>query len=142
MVNKIIASFFLFDLIVALLICAVWSAQGVEFHEVEIGADFLSFVRQCSNELNNNKIEIPNIPQIPMIEDISAEGDSNWWSQVLDFFINFANGFFTFINAVINILNFFVQTINIIIQLLQFIFILLRNIFTLRDNLVRQPIPA
>lgn len=142
MVNKIIASFFMFDLIVALLICAVWSAQGVEFHQVEIGADFLSFVRQCSTELNNNKIEIPNIPQIPKIEKVFAQESSNWWSQVLDFFVSFANGFFTFINAVINILNFFVQAINIIIQLLQFIFILLRNIFTLRDNLVSQPVPA
>lgn len=102
----------------------------------------LFFLRYAYTELNNNKIEIPNIPQIPKIEKVFAQESSNWWTQVLDFFVSFANGFFTFINAVINVLNFFVQTINIIIQLLQFIFILLRNIFTLRDNLVSQPLPV
>ena len=134
MINKILVSFFFTELLIALGIALYWNSYGIAYHQVSIGPSFLSFMNTCSYELNQFKLEIPSIPDIPKIDSLQME-DTNWWNAVLNFFVAFANGFFTFLNGVVLILNFLIVVINTIIQLLQFVFILVKNLITMKDVL-------
>lgn len=134
MINKIVVSFFFFDLVVAMLISLYWVANDISYHQITIGPEFLSFLRMCSSELNGFKIEIPDIPSIPKIEYMTQE-NAQWYELVLNFLVNIFNGLITFLNGVVNILNFVVTIINVIIQVLEFLFILIKNIFNMTDAL-------
>jgi len=134
MINKIVVSFFFFDLVVATLISLYWVANNIDYHQITIGPEFLSFVRSCSQELNGFKIEIPDIPDIPKIEYMTQE-NAQWYELVLNFLVNVVNGLVTFLNGVVNLLNFVVTIVNVIIQVLEFLFILIKNLFTMTDAL-------
>lgn len=130
MVNKIICSFFFIELIVALLIGVYWSANDIPIHQVTLSTEFLAFMKNCSNELNQFKLEIP---QIPSIEYFNT--DDNTWYLILNAFIGFVNG-------ISGIINFLVMIINYLLELISFIFIMVKNLFALIDNVQSQPVSA
>ena len=133
MINKIIASFFFVELLVALTIGVYWSMNNIPVHTIELGSPFLSYVNSCSIQLNEwNHISIPDIPSIPMDLFNNANAEGNF---ILDWFISFVNGFFTFINGLIVILNVLILAINTIFDVLKFLFIFLKNLETLVSQL-------
>lgn len=96
---------------------------------VNIGGPFLAFLRGCSNELNEYKIAIPNIPSVP-----KPTGTGGWYA-VLSVLISIAN-------ALIGICNFAIMFMNTIVQLLQFIFVILKRLITFKDSLAANPISS
>lgn len=116
MIKKIILSLFLGCLFIAIPL----SLAGI--HRVSLSDGVISFLQNCSRELNDFKVEIPQIPKIPTIN-----------VGFLDVLINFINGFVILINFVITL-------VNIIIQLLEFLFIIIKNLITLKDYLAVRPV--
>ena len=123
MIHKIIASLFLICLFIAIPL----SLMGIE--RVELGEPFLSFMSTCNYELSNFKIEIPDIPTIPVFDDASG------FSLVIDVLIKF-------VNIIIVIINTIADVINVVIQLIQFICIVVKNLITFKDSLVDYSIPV
>lgn len=116
MIKKII-----FTLIfVCMLIAIPLALMGIRY--VNVGGPFLSFLRGASNELNQYKVGIPEIPSVPLPQE-----SGGWW-DVLGVLVSIANGF-------IGICNFAIMFMNTIVQLLQFVFILIRRLITLKDTL-------
>lgn len=89
---------------------------------VNIGGPFLAFLHNCNNELNDFKIAIPNIPEIP------KPGATGGWWDVLQVLVTIGNVFISICNYAINFMN-------AIVSVLQFIFIVLKNLLTLKDTL-------
>lgn len=90
--------------------------------KVELGQPFLSFLKSCAIELNDIKFEIPDIPQVPKLDN-----QLGYFTSVINVLINFLNGFVAF-------LNFFVMVINEFIKVLTFLFIVLKNLGTFINN--------
>ena len=119
MIRKIIFS----SIFVLLLFSISLYLFGVR--RVELGSTFLSFMKNCSRELENFKISIPNIPSIPLMDEV------NGILIVVDLLTKFFNG-------LINVINFIILILNTVIQVLQFLFILLKNFISSRDVLISQ----
>lgn len=92
------------------------------YRHVELGSPFLSFLRNCNDQLNEFKIAIPEIPDVP--KPPSNEG----WFLVLNVLIDAVN----FIVAICNIA---ISIMNAIIQFLQFIFIMIKSLINFKDDL-------
>lgn len=122
MVNKVIGSLFFIELIVALSIAVYWSSNNIPAHTITLSNDVLGFLKQCSRELNEFRLEIPSIPKIDYFET-----DDNW--------LLILNAFIGFVNGISGVINFVIMIINFLVQLLQFLFILIKNLFALIDNL-------
>lgn len=122
MIKNIILSLVLLCLFIAIPL----SMAGVT--HVELGAPVMAFLKNTSNELNNYKIAIPDIPSIPRLEDVSG------FLVVIDLLI-------AFINGIIKILNFFVSILNVIIAVLEYIFLVIKNLITLKDSLIASNSP-
>lgn len=121
MIKRIIACGFLLCLFVAIPL----ALMGIE--KVELGSPFLAFLKNCNRELNDFKIEIPNVPHIP---NLDVQND----------FLAFVNVVINFINGLVNVINFVVMFFNVIISVLQFLFILIKNLITFKDMLLTNPI--
>lgn len=115
MIKRIIIGGFFFCLLIAIPL----SFLGIT--RVELGGPFLAFLRATSIDLSKYKFEIPNIPSIPLSEQVGTGWD------ILRVFTNFVNFFVTVINAFINIFN-------IIITLFEFIGLLIKNLITFKDK--------
>lgn len=118
MIRKIIYA----GIFLCLLIAIPLSLMGIE--KVEPGMPFLAFLKNCNRELNDFKIEIPNIPAIPLLD---TEGNP---------FLNFVNGVINFLNGVSNLINFIITLLNVVIQVIQFIFIVVKNLIIFKDTLI------
>lgn len=121
MIKKIIASAILLCLFIAIPLYVLG------FEKVTLGAPFLAFMKNCSRELNDFAIAIPDIPQISKFEAPAGI------FVVINFMIDLVNGLSSFINFVI-------LMCNQIIQLLQFIFIIVKNLITFKDTITAAPV--
>lgn len=92
------------------------------YTHVELGTPFLSFLHNCNDQLNQFKIAIPEIPDVP--KPPSHEG----WALILNVLIDAVN----FIVAICNIA---ISIMNAIIQFLQFIFIMIKSLISFKDDL-------
>lgn len=117
MIKNIIFSAILLCLFIAIPL----AIAGVT--HVDLGGPFLALLKNTSRELNDYKIAIPNIPEIPPLENVSG-----FWA-VIDVLVKF-------VNALVKFLNFFVTIINVIIQLFQYIFLVIKNLIVFKDSLV------
>lgn len=104
---------------VCLLIAIPLGIAGYE--RVELGAGGLALLQTTARDLENFKIEIPNIPQIPLFE--SPKGIE----LVLNFLSKVVNGLSYVINFVILVLNY-------VIQLIEYAVILIKNLITFKNN--------
>ena len=118
MIKKVIFA----GIVLCLFIAIPFALMGIQ--HVELGQPFMTFLRGCNLELNQYKVEIPSIPEIPSPPNPSG------WLLILNAFISFANFFVKIINVMTSILS-------VIIQLFQFIFILIKNLITLKDSLAQ-----
>lgn len=116
MIKRIIGA----GILLCLFIAIPLSIAGIT--HVEIGSAFMGFLKSCNRDLENFKIEIPQIPQIPRFENPSG------FFVVVDILVSFINGISQFINFGIMISNYF-------IQLLEFITIILINLVSMRNIL-------
>lgn len=89
---------------------------------VEIGTPFVTFMRTVSQDLQQYKIAIPTIPNIPSVDEFKGA-----W-LILDVVIKF-------FNFIINICNFAITFMNVIIQFIQMLFIIIKRLITLKDTL-------
>lgn len=105
-----------------LLIAIPLALMGYE--KVELGGPFLAFMRTTSDDLNNYKITIPDIPKIPAFEEPKG------LQVVLNFLVRVVNGLSTLLNVIIMVLN-------ELIQLLEFFFLMIRNLITFKDTIAR-----
>lgn len=120
MIKKIVFSLIFLCMLIAIPLALL----GIR--HVSVGGAFLSFLRGCSMELNQYKVAIPNIPNVPTPQETGG-----WW-DVLGVLVSIANG-------VIGICNFAINFMNTIVQLLQFVFIIIRRLITLKDTLAANP---
>lgn len=116
MIKRIIAYLILFCLIIAVPL----SLAGIT--RVELGGSFLALMKNTSRELNEFKIAIPSIPNIPKLDQVGGI-----W-EVINVLVTFINGF-------VNVLNFLVTILNYAIQLIQFLVLLIKNMIVFRDSL-------
>ena len=123
MVNKIIFSTFTICLFIAIPL----AIMGYE--KVELGEPFMAMISQVNNELNNFKIEIPDIPTIPIFENASG-------------FLAVLNVLIKFVNMIIWILNAFCDLINVILQLIQTIVLFVKALVTFKDNIANYNLPV
>ena len=119
MIKKIIFA----GIVLCLFIAIPLALMGIQ--HVEIGQPFMTFMRNCNLELNQYKVEIPDIPKIPTPPNPSG------WQLILKAFVSFANFFVDVINVITSILS-------TLIQLFQFLFIVVKNLITLKDSLAAQ----
>lgn len=119
MIKKIIFA----AIVLCLFIAIPLALLGIT--HVELGQPFMTFLRNCNIELNQYKVVIPNIPDIPSPPNPSG------WLLILNAFVAFANFF-------VRIINVFTSILSTVIQLFQFIFILIKNLITLKDTLAAQ----
>lgn len=120
MIKKIVFSL----IFVCMLIAIPLALMGIR--HVNVGGPFLSFLRGASLELNQYKVGIPTIPNVPTPQETGG-----WW-DVLQVLVSIANGF-------VGICNFAITFMNTIVQLLQFVFIIIRRLITLKDTLAANP---
>lgn len=97
---------------------------------ISTGDEYYSFLGSVSQRFESWKIEIPNIPNVPRMNDGSA-GDGDNIFKAFRMFVNF---FVEVINAIIGILNIVILVVNIVIQLIQFICTFL---FSMKDFIGR-----
>lgn len=116
--KKIVVFFFFFFMVIALFLALGGRREPIAFDNT-----YYNFLQRIALSTSQYKIEIPNIPQIPHIDNVGF----GW--TVLNVIINF-------FNIVINVLNVIVLIFNKIIELITFIVILLKEIITFRDSLV------
>lgn len=95
---------------------------GLGLRKVEIGSGFLAFLQNTNRELENYKIVIPDIPQIPRIQGIFV--------VAIDF-----------LNAMVNVLNFCITLFNVAIQIIQFVVLLVKNFIVIAKNGWKLPTP-
>lgn len=110
------------DLFIAIGVSLYWVTNGIETHQISLGAPFMSFLNSCSRDLSDIKIEIPSIPKIPYFEEGSG------WLLIL-------NAFIAFVNGISGVINFLITIINVLIEVLEFLFIIIRNLMTFKDTL-------
>lgn len=91
------------------------------YKKVELGTPGLALLRVSAIQLEQYKVEIPDIPQIPLF---NAGGG---WLVVLDFLIKVVNGLTTFINFLVDIFNY-------IIKIIEYIVIIIKNLITFKDS--------
>lgn len=97
---------------------------------ISTGEEYYSFLGSISSRFETWKIEIPQIPSIPKME----QRDSSSGDNIFAAFRAFVNFFVIVINALIAILNIIILVVNIIIQLIQFITTFL---FSMKDLISR-----
>lgn len=110
------------DLFIAIGVSLYWVTNGIETHQISLGAPFMSFMRSCSIDLQDIKFEIPQIPKIDLFEV------DNGWLLIL-------NAFIAVVNGLSGLINFIIMIVNTIIELLEFIFIVIRNLIDFKDTL-------
>lgn len=118
MIKKIVFSL----LFVCLCIAIPLAIAG--YTKVELGKSGLALLNITARDLENFKIEIPDIPAIPKFNV------DNGAVLVLNFLIDIVNGLSTLINFIVDILN-------IVIQFIQYVVILIKNIITFKDSLIQ-----
>lgn len=123
MVKKIIFS----GIVLCLFIAIPLALMG--YKQVELGTPFLALMRSVSRDLDNFKIEIPDIPNIPHFSTIEASG-------VLEVLFNILNAIINFFNVIIFLINTIVDVINIVIQLIQVIVLIVKNLINFKDTIV------
>lgn len=116
MIKKIIVGLFFLCLFIAIPL----SLAGIT--RVELGGSFMALMKNTSRELNDFKVAIPNIPNIPLLDKVGG-----FW-EIVKILTNFINGF-------VNVLNFIVMILNYAIQLIQFLVLLVKNLILFRDSL-------
>ena len=119
MIKKVIFA----GVVLCLFIAIPLALMGIR--HVELGQPFMTFLRNCNLELNQYKVEIPDIPKIPTPPNPSG------WQLILKAFVSFMNFF-------VDVINVFTSIISTIIQLFQFIAIMIKNLITLKDSLANQ----
>lgn len=123
MIKKIIFSI----IFVCLLIAIPLALLGIK--RVELGTPFLSFMQNCSYELNDFKIAIPEIPHVPSPYESGA-----WY--------DFLRALVSMVNFIVNICNVAITFMNSIMQFFQFLFIVLKNLIKFRENLENYVYPV
>lgn len=108
------------SILLCLLIAIPLSILGIR--KVELGPSFLAFMNTCNRDLNNFKIEIPNIPRIPSPPNLDG-----FWAIL--------NAFISFGNFIIGVINVGITLINVVIQLIEFIIIMIKNLIAFKDVL-------
>lgn len=97
---------------------------------ISTGDEYYSFMGSVSQRFENWKIEIPQIPSIPRLDERNA-GDGDGIFAAFRAFVNF---FVVLANAIVGILNILILIINTLIQLIQFITTFL---FSMKDFIGR-----
>lgn len=113
--------------LVCLFIAIPLAIMGIK--RVDLGQPFLALMKAVNSDLQNYRIEIPNIPLIPL----GSQSGGGW--EVLKVVVNFFNFF-------IQIINIFIQVFNVIIQLFQCIFLVVRHLITFKDTLANYQVPV
>lgn len=111
MITRIVSYLFLATLFFAFFLAIV----GVT--HISTGEEYYRFLGTVSERFESWKIEIPNIPKIPRIDDSSSANGTDIFA-ILKGFVNF---FVTLANVIISIFNIAILVINIIIQIIQFV---------------------
>lgn len=119
MIKKVIFA----GIVLCLFIAVPLALMGI--NHVELGQPFMTFLRNCNLELNQYKVEIPDIPEIP------TPPNPTGWLLILKAFVAFMNFF-------VKIINVFTSILSTIIQLFQFLGIMIKNLITLKDSLAAQ----
>lgn len=111
MIQKVSLYFILPMCILAFFLALV----GVE--RIQFGDDYYLFLKNVSASFENWRLEIPDIPKVPLIQkqDYSSSG------KILQVLISIGNFFANFLNVLIGIINIITNILNIVIQLIQFI---------------------
>lgn len=116
--KKIVVFFFFFFMVIALFLVLGGRREPIAFDNT-----YYNFLQRIAISTNQFKLEIPNIPQIPHLDNVGFAWD------VLNVLIKF-------VNIIVNVLNVIVLIFNKVIELITFIVILLKEIITFRDSLV------
>lgn len=124
MIKKIVGYSLLFFAMIALFL----ALAGIK--EANLSPSFIAFLKNTSREMESWKVAIPNIPDIPKIEDINQ---GEWY----EFAVNALNGIISFLNGLVVLLNFIIMALNTLIQLLEFIFFIIKNLIVMKDNILQ-----
>ena len=126
MIGRIIA-YIMFG---CMTIALVLSFVGIR--EVYLGDGFQNWLRYVNNSLSSWSLEIPKIPDIPLIQQgdevrshlrlarvvtVPVANPSNFGKNIL----NILNLIIMFFNFIIQLLNIFITLVNILIKIIQFI---------------------
>lgn len=111
MIQKVSLYFILPMCIIAFFLSII----GVQ--QIEFGDTYYTFISSVSKTFDSWKLEIPDIPKIPLINT----GDYDKSGLILAVLIKIANFFVKFVNIISTILNLVINILNIVIQLIQFI---------------------
>lgn len=101
---------------------------------ISTGEDYYTFLGSVSSRFENWRIEIPQIPSIPRME----QRDSRSGDNIFAAFRAFVNFFVVVVNALISILNILILIINTLIQLIQFVTTFLFSMKDLISRLVQR----
>lgn len=113
-------------MLLCLLIAVPLALLGIK--RVELGEPFLALMHAVTKDLNNFKVEIPDIPLIDFGDKVGAG-----WDVI--------KAIASFFNFFIRIINVFILLINIVIQLFQVIFLVVRHLITFKDTLQSYQVP-
>lgn len=113
--------------IIFVCLCIAIPLAMLGYKKVELGTPFLALMSTTTRDLNNYKVQIPDIPRIPLFEN--PEGIL----IVIQFLIKVVNGLTALINVIILVVNY-------VIQILEFLVLLVRNLIQFKDSL--EPIPV
>lgn len=127
MINKIIAS----TIFVSCLFAILLSINNIE-GPIWFGNQFRSFIVSCNRELENFKIEIPNLTLLDIGDAPSIDESPVIWVVLW----NIGNFFVSISNFLIPVLNVVISFLNVAIQLIQFAYVFIKNIGTLKDMLI------
>lgn len=116
MINKIIFSTFAICLFIAIPLAVMG------YTKVELGEPFLALIQQVNKDLADFKIEIPDIPSIPLFEN--ADG-----------FLAVINVLIKFVNIIIWLLNALADLINVVLQLIQTIVLFVKALINFKDSI-------
>lgn len=115
MLRRIVVSI----IFISLLIAIPLSLMG--YKQVELGTPFLALMKSVSRDLEEFKIAIPDIPNIPAFES----GQSGWF-DALNVLISIGNAFI----GIINILS---MITNVVISVIQVVVLVVKNLINFKD---------